>query len=79
MKDTTQTCLISDSQPLIGGSKVTFSASGQLLFADIPLGCELPKEFEVILDGEGFIVVENGQGHCVCDDDRDAFTAQVFG
>lgn len=79
MKDTTQICMISDRHPLIGGSKVTFSANGQLLFADIPLGCELPDEFEVILDGDGFTVVADGQGHCVCDDDRDAFTAQVFG
>lgn len=79
MKDTTQICTISDNQGLLSGSRATFSANGQLLFAEIPLGSELPEEFDVTMDGDTFTVVKVESGHCICGDDRDAFTAQVFG
>lgn len=57
----------------------TFSANGQLLFADIPLGHVLPDNFEISLDGELFQVSLEGEDHFICVDDRDAFIAQVFG
>lgn len=79
MRDTTQICLISQTHDVIGGCAATFSANGALLFADIPLGSELPDEFGVTMDGDTFSVVKGESGHCVCDDDRDAFTAHVFG
>jgi hypothetical protein len=79
MIDTTQTCIIHQKHDLIGGCQATFAANGQLLFADIPLGGELPKEFDIVLDGEEFLVSLQDDGHFICPDDRDAFIAQVFG
>ena len=79
MKDTTQHCIILDKYPDIGGRTVTFSANGQLLYADIPFGLVLPESFEISLDGEEFLVRANGSEHFICPDDRDAFIAQVFG
>lgn len=79
MKDTTQPCIILEKHPVIGGCTATFSANGQLLVADIPLGHVLPDSFEVSLDGEEFLVSLEGNDHYICQDDRDAFIAQVFG
>jgi hypothetical protein len=79
MKDTTQPCLILEKHPVIGGCTATFSANGQLLFAEIPLGHVLPDSFEVSFDGEEFLVSLQGGEHFICPDDRDAFIAQVFG
>jgi len=79
MKDTTQPCIILEKHPVIGGCVATFSANGQLLFADIPLGHDLPDSIEISLDGEHFQVSLQGEDHFICADDRDAFIAQVFG
>lgn len=60
--------------------KAVFNAGGCLLIIDgMPLGAQIPDEFEVDLEGNMIGVrLEQGE-HFVVPDDRAAFIAMVFG
>lgn len=60
--------------------KAIFNSAGCLLIIDgMPVGAEIPNDFQVDLEGNLISVGLEGEEHFVIPDDRDAFIAMVFG
>ncbi|MBB4861428.1 hypothetical protein HNP46_000239 [Pseudomonas nitritireducens] len=79
MSSTTSKVSIPEQDGVNEEYQAEFTASGMLLIAHTPIGVELPQQFKIAAEGHHFHVTQEGDQFFVDQDDRDAFTAMVFG